>query len=108
MYYSLRYIADSLGELKAKKEELVKWMSLYDKGLSEAYHKVEVEEHDIESSVKFVRELQDLTRKRRKVKFELMQVNTLIQQLNNTKQKLESKEYKYFCDNDIYKEYIYD
>ncbi|GAV11491.1 hypothetical protein [Paenibacillus sp. NAIST15-1] len=108
MYYSLQYVTDSIYELKVKKEELTKWISQYDKGLSEAYHRVELEEYDTQSSVSFVKELQDLTRKRRKVKFELIQVNTLIQELNNAKQKLESKEFKYFYNNDNYKEYIYD
>lgn len=107
MYFSMQYIEDEISKLKRKKEELWKELSHYDKQLSDAYHKLEIENFDKEASFRFTKQLQIITRTRRKAKFEIMQIESIIHNLYNIKQKLDSNEKKYFSNQDTYKEYIY-
>lgn len=107
MYFSLQYVEEEIAKLKSKKEELWREISIFDKQLNDAYHKVEIEEFNKEASFKFTKELQGITRNRRKAKFEVMQIDSIIHNLYNVKQRLDSNEKKYFSNQDTYKEYIY-
>jgi sulfur relay (sulfurtransferase) DsrC/TusE family protein len=107
MYFSLQYVDEEITKLKIKKEELWKDISTQDKLMSEAYHRLEIEEMNKEAAFKFTKELQKIVRYRRKLKFEAFQIDPILHSLHNVKQKLDSNEKKYFPDNEIYKEYIY-
>jgi FtsZ-binding cell division protein ZapB len=107
MYFSIEYIEDEIAKLKNKKEDLWKEVSSYDKQMNDAYHRLEIEELNKEKSFTFAKELQKTTRNRRKAKFELMQIDSILNSLHNVRQKLDSNERKYFPDNEVYKEYIY-
>jgi len=106
MCYTNKVIMDQLEELKTKKEELVEETTTYDKIISTLYHDLEGEDLETKTGIDCAIRLQKALRQRRKAKYDVMQIKTLISQLEKTQKMLQSNEKDYFKDNKNYKKYI--
>lgn len=106
MCYSSKIINEQLEDLKNKKEDLLQETTTYDRLVSKMYHEFEGVDLENELGLTIAKKMQETLRERRHIKFDIMQIKTLISSLENTLKRLATNEKDYFKDNQNYKKYI--
>lgn len=84
--------------------QLASELSIYDKMLSEAYHKIENNKYNVVSGYKELKHLKEVLTKRREVKFQLCLLTSVRDTVNGLDTRVENIESRYFKDNPYYKE----
>lgn len=107
MCFASKTIDTQLQEVENFKSKYFQQLSQIDKELSEYYHDLEGKKFNAAEGYYIAKGLQSILHKRRKIKFELNQLHSLIYHLTETKKHLGDKEKQYFKKAPNYKEYIY-